>query len=107
MTDAPETAAAAAPADSITVTLKKPIQAHGETLKKLTLSDPDLGALDGIYIDVGEQGARIHLGQLPLLLAAMANIPPSAAKTIKLTDLAVIGPEVFAFLGLSLGTGES
>ena len=97
----------AAAADSITVKLRVPIQAHGEKVSTLTLRDPDLGVLEGVSIDVGERGVTIHFSQLPALIAAMADIPPSSAKTIKLRDLVVIGPKVFDFLGLSQLIGES
>ena len=97
----------ASSATSITVPLTVPIQVHGEEVSSLTLNDPDLGALEGVHVDLGQQGARLYLGQLPAIIAAMANIPPSSAKKIKMRDLVAIGPEVMDFLGLSQVIGES
>lgn len=90
------------------VILKHPIQAHGETVDTLTLKEPTLGALDDVEIAVGGDGqVRLNLGDLHKLIASMADIPPSAAKKIHLSDLAAIGPAVMGFFSAFLPTGES
>lgn len=92
----------------VTVPLKSPIEAHGETIKELQLDEPDLGALDGVEIVVkGDGSVRINLGDLPKLVANMAGIPPSAAKKIKFGDVGAVGQAVMGFFPEFLRTGES
>ena len=91
-----------------TVTLKHPIEAHGDTYKTLTLDEPTLGVLDDVEISVkGDGSVRLNLGDLHKLVANMANIPPSAAKKIRVSDMAEIGEAVMGFLSEFLPTGES
>jgi hypothetical protein len=90
------------------VKLKHPIQANGETLSKLDLKSPDLGALDSINIEFDTAGKiKINLGDLVPLVANMAGIPPSSAKKIKLVDLVEIGKAVKGFFEDFLPTGGS
>ena len=83
----------------VTVTLSRPIEAHGERVAELTLSEPTLGVLDGVHLDVGLDGrVRLDLGDLHRLVAGMAGIPPSAARQIRVTDMAPLARAVMDFL---------
>jgi hypothetical protein len=90
------------------VLLKHAIVAHGESVKELNLDEPDLGVLDDIHIEVsGEGKIKLNLGDLHKLVANMADIPPSAAKKIKVSDMAEIAKAVMGFLSEFLPTGET
>lgn len=89
------------------ITLKHPIEAHGEKVTELTLKEPTLGVLDDIEVVVnGSGGARLNLGDLHKLVAGMAGIPPSAAKQIRVSDLGPIGAAVMDFLSAVLPAGD-
>ena len=91
---------------AITVTLSRPIEAHGETLRELRLEDVGIGALDDVRIKMGDYGIDIHLGDVHKVVAAMAGIPRSSARRIPIKDIKVLLPEVLDFLDISLPTGE-
>lgn len=94
--------------DAVKITLKHPIVAHGETVNELTLGEPTLGVLDDVEITVkGDGSVRLNLGDIAKLVANMADIPPSAAKSIRVSDLSKIGKEVMGFLSEFLPTGGS
>ena len=83
----------------VTVHLRTPIEAHGETVSELTLSEPTLGVLDGVHVEIGTSGGvRIDLGNLHRLIAGMAGIPPSSARQIRVTDMAPLARAVMDFL---------
>lgn len=91
-----------------TIPLSRPIQAHGETLNELTLSEIELGSLDGINLVVDDSGSlRLNLGDIYRLLSAMANIPPSSAKKILVKDALAARDTIAGFFGVSLPTGAS
>ena len=90
-----------------TITLKSSIEAHGEQVTELTLTEPDLGALDGVDIAITEGALKFNLGDMRKIFAAMAGIPPSAAGKIKLGDVRQVVEVVLDFLDISLPTGES
>lgn len=90
-----------------TIELTRPIEAHGDTIRVLELSEPDLGALDGVHITVNGEGAvQLNLGDLQKLVASMANIPPSAAKKISLADAPKLMAAVKDFFGDFLPIGD-
>ena len=89
-----------------TVTLSRPIEAHGEKVSELTFTEPDLGALDGVNISIAAGAVKFNMGEMRHIIAAMAGIPPSAAKTIALGDVGEMIEVVLDFLGISLPTGE-
>lgn len=94
--------------DTVKVTLRHPIEAHGQTVKILELKEPTLGVLDDVEISVkGDGSVRLNLGDLHKLVANMADIPPSAAKAIRVSDMGTIGKAVMGFLSEFLPTGES
>lgn len=93
---------------SKTIPLSSPIEANGETLSELTLSEPDLGCLEDVHIKIGGDGdVQLNLGDLHKVVARMANIPPSSAKKIKAGDLPALFGAVSDFLPGLLPTGES
>ena len=80
--------------------LSRPIEAHGEQVDELVLKDPESGALAGIEITIGPNGMRIDLGAMPKVIASMAGIPPSAAKTIAMRDTLKNTMGILNFLGV-------
>lgn len=93
---------------NIKVTLKHPIEAHGETIKTLEMEDPDLGMLDDVEIVIkGDGSVRVNLGDLPKIVANLTGIPPSAAKKIKIKDMGEITMKVMDFFQEFLPTGGS
>jgi len=92
--------------DSITIPLSTPLDAHGETVTEITLSEIELGDLDGINIVIDDAGAlRINLGDLHRLVAAMARIPTSSAARLRLRDALAAKEKIADFFGISLPTG--
>ena len=90
----------------VTVRLRTPIDAHGQTVSELTLAEPTLGVLDGVRIEIGTSGrVQIDLGDLHRLIAGMAGIPPSSARQIRMTDLAPLARAVMDFLPSSPPAG--
>ena len=72
-----------------TLTLTKPIRVGGEDVSELTLTEPTIGMLDGVKLRITADGElNIDLGAICVLLGRMANIPPSAAKSITIKDAA-------------------
>ena len=94
-TDAAEAAdrKADSPAELV-IPLSKPIVAHDEALTELVLGDPEIGCLDGVrlqltyYAEHDDRKGTVHfdLGDLYKVIAGLAHIPPSAAKTIRFRD---------------------
>ena len=94
--------------DKIKVTLKHAIEAHGQTVKILELKEPTLGVLDDVEISIkGDGSVRLNLGDIHKLVANMADIPPSAAKEIRVSDMGTISKAVMGFLSEFLPIGES
>jgi hypothetical protein len=90
------------------ITLKKPIQAHGEEISELTINEPTIGALEGVELTISFEGTvKIDLAAIPKLIAASADIPPSAAKQIGFSDLPAMVEVVMGFIGGSLEIGGS
>jgi len=93
--------------DKTVIELSRPIEAHGETIRTLALSEPNLGVLNGIHVCIGDDGAvRLNLGDLQKLVAGMAGIPPSAARKISLADAPKLMAAVRDFFGEFLTIGE-
>ena len=85
-----------------TIPLTKPIQAHGEEVSELEMGDDaTLGSLKGIKLEnIADTAVLIRV------VAALANIPPSAAATISARDFAPMMEAVTDFLGISPPTGS-
>lgn len=94
--------------DKIVMKLKsRPVEVDGKEVSELELGDADIGGLEGIQLTLGKNGVTIDAGLMPRLIAAMAQIPPSSARRIALSDLVASLEEILAFLGLSQETGET
>jgi hypothetical protein len=94
--------------DVVKVPLKHPIEAHGEKVSELELKEPTLGVLDDVEITVkGDGSVALNLGDLHKLVANMADIPPTAAKQIRVSDMGEIAKAVMGFLSEFLPTGGS
>ena len=97
----------------VTIVLSTPIIAHDKQIRELVLTDPDIGALQGVTLSLIAQAddslaMQVNLAALPRAIAACAGIPPSSAATIKLRDFKRIWPAVLDFLDLDdfLPTGS-
>lgn len=77
-----------------TFTLKTPIMVGGEKIDTLTLTDPTIGQLSGIKLPIS---GGFDLEQLPKMVAVVANIPPSSAEQIKVSDMVVFFERVMDF----------
>ena len=84
--------------DSDTFKLKTPIMVGGEKTDTLTLTDPTLGQLKGIKLPTG---GNFDLAELPRMVAVVANIPPSSAEQIRVTDLVGLFSRVMDFFEIS------
>lgn len=89
------------------LTLSTPIRTGGEDVSELTLRQPTLGMLDGVRLDISaEGGLSIDLGAIRVLVGRMADIPPSAAKTISVKDAFGAKDALKDFFGDVLPIGE-
>lgn len=86
-----------------TITLSKPIQAHGETLAELQLREPtidDVAELGYPFLVVqGNSGGGIEIkpGVVLKYASRLAAVPPSSLKTISIGDLNRIQAAVMGF----------
>ena len=81
------------------ITLSKPIMVQGEEVTELTLAEPTLGALDGVHVTIsGGESLQVDLGDIPKVLAALANIPVSSARKVSWKDIRVVMEPVMDFL---------
>ena len=88
--------------------LTKPIRVGAEDVTELTLTEPTLGMLDGVSLRISAEGElNIDLGAIRILLARMANIPPSAAQDITIKDALAAQEVVADFFGDFLQTGAT
>ena len=91
-----------------TLTLTKPIRSGGEEVSELTLVEPNIGMLDGVKLRITAEGElNIDLGAICILLGRMANITPSAAKTISIKDALRAKDVIADFFDDFLQTGET
>ncbi|WP_299376026.1 phage tail assembly protein [uncultured Kiloniella sp.] len=91
-----------------TVTLKHPIEAHGETTKTLELQEPTLAVLEDVNLVVNSDGeVKINLGNIPKVISGLANIPLSSARKIHLADMAGVVMACKGFLSAFLPIGET
>ena len=78
---------------TVTLDLKEPIEAHGETVSRLTFRAPRAGDMRDFRI--GDDSC----GNFMPLIARLANIPPSSVDLMTPADLVaaigVLGPLLF------------
>lgn len=85
------------------ITLKCPIQAHGETVAVLKLRQPK--GRDVRRIDTSK---LTHLFDVALDLASeLAAVPPSSLDELDVDDVAAVAGAVIPFLERFLGTGRT
>lgn len=90
------------------ITLKHPIEAHGETITEIKLGELEVGALDGIVLEIrGTGSVKVDLACVHLLLANAAKIPPSAARKIKISDVLQMAEAFQELLGEFLPTSAN
>lgn len=90
------------------ITLKHPIDAHGEKITEIKLGELEVGALEGIELEIrGNGSVKIDLACVHLLLANAAQIPPSAAKKIKISDVMQLAEAFQELLGEFLPTSAN
>ena len=91
--------------ETVTITLTKPIEAHGETISELKLAgEPTLGDMKGVRLRLGEGGLDFDVGDVPRVISPMANIPLRAAESIALKDMGRMVPILMDFFGVSQET---
>lgn len=90
-----------------TITLTRPIQAHGEELRELTLREPtgkDLRTL-GLPFTVSASGqVNPDSGALARHIGVLAGIPPSSVDQLSATDFMTCTVAVLGFFGAGLGS---
>ena len=91
--------------DTITYPLSKPIQGPEGELHELVLRDPDAALLNGLGITGAD--TKNALAESMVLIARVANVPPSTIKRIKLRDLGEIGEILDFFTGSGPKIGDS
>lgn len=87
-------------ADTVTVNLTRPIQAHGETVTELRLRPPVMGDLRGITL------GQITGEFLVTMTARLAGIPPSSAEQIHFSDVPAVAAAISSFFGDAPATGS-
>jgi flagellar biosynthesis regulator FlaF len=78
--------------DAVKITLSKPIQANGETIAEIEISEPDVGALEAMDREKGEVAKAIAL------LSAITQIPAPALRKMKASDFRRASEVVAGFL---------
>ena len=90
--------------DSISYPLSKPINGPEGEMEVLELRDPDAKIVNGLSIVAGGGGASVK--DTLVMIARMANVPPSTVSQIKLRDLGEIGEIIAFFTGSGPQIGE-
>lgn len=89
-----------------TIPLSKPIQAHGEELKALTLRAPvgrDLRTAGVPYCITNDGDIRVDAAIMAKMIGALASIPPSAVDALTAEDWQAAMMGVLGFFGTTLG----
>lgn len=88
-----------------TVTLSRPIQAHGEERKEIELREPNGGdiAACGFPFTFSADGAQqtVNAAAIGALISRLGNIPPSSVNSLSFTDWAECMGAIFNFFGQS------
>ena len=84
-----------------TVTLKKPIQAHGELVTKLSFREPtcdDIVAC-GYPLQMGGDTATPLPGPIAKYIARLGGVPPSSVKSMSVQDFSSCMQVILPFFG--------
>jgi hypothetical protein len=86
--------------DPVTLTLRKPIQAHGETVLVLTFREPTGKDLAACGMPGGDSMASPEFGgYVRMMISRLAEIPPSSVDTMSAVDWRDAMIKVMLFLG--------
>ena len=90
---------------TVTVTLSKPIEAHGETLAELTLREPsgkDIRTFGMPYRIGAEDGSVIiDAAAMHRYIAGLAAVPPSTVDKMPPADWSAAMAAVMGFFGVA------
>lgn len=89
--------------DEIKLVLRKPVQAHNETVSELTFGEITGGHLIacGNPVMYGKEGRRVDTAAMGRLIGALAGIPDSSVARMSAYDFDQAGDLVLYFLGTS------
>lgn len=76
----------------VVIELSSPIQANGETVTRLEITEPDVAALEAMDRETGE------IGKALALLSAVTQIPVPALRKLKARDFKAASEAVSGFL---------
>ncbi len=92
---------------TVTVTLSRPIEAHGESLAELTLREPsgkDIRTFGMPYRIGAEDGSVIiDAAAMHRYIAGLAAVPPSAVDKMPPADWSAAMAAVMGFFGVAAG----
>ena len=94
--------------NSLTIKLRRPVEAHGETLHEIVLREINTEDVIqiGVPVTVGKDGSGTMNTQLVMKYASrLGNIPPSTVRNLDARDFMDIINAVMGFFGE--GTGEN
>lgn len=95
----------------VTITLSKPIKAHGEDISEITLREPsvedtiEVGQPFLIIVGDGDTGIRIQNKTVAAYIVRLAGVPLSSVKAMSLADFGAAQAAVLGFFGA--GDGEA
>lgn len=84
---------------SVTVPLRRPIEAHGETVTSITLREPLGGdiARIGMPVNVIGVGGHVDTAVVAAYIAELGGIPPSSVAKLSAADFLALTTEVVDF----------
>ena len=87
----------------VTISLSKPITAHGAEISELTLREPNAGDVMecGYPLGVAEGLAIPQAATIGRFIARLAGIPPSSVKQLSMGDYNTAVGVVLGFFGAS------
>ena len=86
---------------SSSITLSKPVHAHGEEVRVLTLREPvaDDIIICGYPLSIGDGGATPQAGAIAKYIARLADIPPSSVRSLAPADFMAAFQVIMHFFG--------
>jgi hypothetical protein len=97
-----------------TVTLSRPIQAHGEERRQIELREPNGGDIAAcgfpFRFSIAEDGSQTILPEASIitaLISRLGNVPRSSVAQLSFSDWMSCMGEVFSFFGASVPTSST
>ncbi|HEV7286022.1 MAG TPA: phage tail assembly protein [Kaistia sp.] len=92
-----------------TITLKRPITAHGEEVTKVTLRDLEAGDIIvcGYPLQINDGGATPIAGAVAKYIERLGNLPASAIKKMHPADFSACLQVIIGFFGDTDGSPAS